>query len=109
MIFVLRYTVLLDTTRALAHIGALPTLYNLHITLSPYHVFDAIAGDKFRVDIDNSAIRYYSGIFFCFFVSFLFHFVYTSAFNLVFMFVRVITVKVIVSVCEDGGKLNYFR
>ena len=25
------------------------------------------------------------------------------------MFVRVITVKVIVNVCEDGVKLNYFR
>ena len=58
-----------------------------------------------RVDINNSAIRYYSGIF-CFFS---FYFVYTSACNLVFAFVRVITVKVTVSVCEDGVKLNYFR
>ena len=42
-----------------------------------------------------------------FFLSF--HFVYTSACNSVFTFVHVITVKVIVSVCEDGVKLNYFR
>ena len=42
-----------------------------------------------------------------FFVSF--HFVYTSACNLVFAFVCVSTVKVIVSVYEDGVKLNYFR
>ena len=43
------------------------------------------------------------------FFFFSFHFVYTSACNLVFAFVCVITVKVIVSVCEDGVKLNYFR
>ena len=42
------------------------------------------------------------------FFFFSFHFVYTSACNLVFAFVRVIAVKVIVSVCEDGVKLNYF-
>ena len=52
-----------------------------------------LPGTKFRVDIDNSAIRYYSGI--------LFYFVYISACNLVFAFVHVITVKVIVNVCED--------
>ena len=34
---------------------------------------------------------------------------YISACNLVFVFMRVITMKVIVSVCEDGVKLNYFR
>ena len=38
-----------------------------------------------------------------------FCFVYTSACNLVSMFVSVITVKVTVSVCEDGVKLNYFH
>ena len=65
------YTVLLDTTRALAHIGALPSLYNLHIVLSPYKVFGAVAGEKFRVDIDNSAIRYYSGIFSFHFILFI--------------------------------------
>ena len=70
-----------------------------------YQVFDVVAGDKFSVDIDNSAIRYYSGILFYF----LFYFVYISACNLVFAFVRVITVKVIVNVCEDRVKLNYFR
>ena len=53
------------------HIGALPSLYNLHITLLRYQVFSAVAGEKFRVDIDNSAIRYYSGIF-IFFYFFLF-------------------------------------
>ena len=84
------------------HIGALPSLYNLHITLLLYQVFVAVAGEKLRVDIDNSAIRYYSGFFF-----FSFYFVYTSACNLVFVFVRVIAVTV--SVCEDGVKLNYFR
>ena len=40
-----------------------------------------------------------------YFFFFSFYFVYTSACNLVFAFVRVITV----SVCEDGVKLNYFR
>ena len=33
----------------------------------------------------------------------------TSACNLVSVFVRVITTKVIVCVCKDGVKLNYFR
>ena len=54
-----------------------------------------------RVDIDNSAIRYYSGT--------LFYFVYISSCNLVFAFVHVIIVKVIVIICEDGVKLNYFH
>ena len=63
---VLRYTVLLDTTCALVHIGALPSLYNLHITLSPYQVFGVVSSEKFCVDIENSAIRYYFGIFFSF-------------------------------------------
>ena len=47
-------------------IGALPSLYNLHITLSPYQVFEAVVGEKLCVDIDNSAIRYYFRIFFSF-------------------------------------------
>ena len=93
------YIVLLEMMRALAHIGALPSLYNLHFTLLPYQVFGVVAWEKFCVDIDNSATRYYSGNFF--FFSF---FYYTSACNLVFVFVRVITVKVSVSVCEDGVK-----
>ena len=59
MISVLRYIVLLDTTRALAHIGV--TVYTSR--LSAYQVFGAIAWEKFSVDIDNKAIRYYSGIF----------------------------------------------
>ena len=42
-------------------------------------------------------------------IFFSFYFVYTSACNLVFAFVRMITVKVTVSVCEDGVKLNYFH
>ena len=54
-----RYTILLDTTRALAHIG----VHILHNTLSAYQVFGAISGDKFSVDINNKAIRYYSRIF----------------------------------------------
>ena len=43
------------------------------------------------------------------FFFFSFYFVYTSACNLVSVFVRVITVKVTMSVCEDEVKLNYFR
>ena len=43
-----------------------------------------------------------------FFFFFSFYFVYTSACNLVFAIVHVIIVKVTVSVCEDGVKLNYF-
>ena len=39
----------------------------------------------------------------------LFYFCYTSACNLVSVFVRVIVVKVNVCICEDGVKLNYFR
>ena len=45
------------------HIGALPSLYKSHITLSTYQVFGVVAGDKSSADIDNSAIRYYSRIF----------------------------------------------
>ena len=104
-ISILSYTILLDTKCVLAHIGALPSLYKSHITLSCYQVFDAVSGEKFRVDIDNSAIRYYYGVLFYF----LFYFVYINACNLVFAFVRVIIVKVIVNVYEDGVKLNYFR
>ena len=40
---------------------------------------------------------------------FSFYFVYTSAYNLVSVFVRVIVVKVNVCVCEDEVKVNYFR
>ena len=54
---------------ALAHIGALPSLYKSHITFSCYQVFGAVVGEKFRVDIDNSEIRYYSGILFYFIFS----------------------------------------
>ena len=43
------------------------------------------------------------------FFFFSFYFVYTSACNLVSVFVHVIVVKVIVSVCEDEVKLNYFH
>ena len=43
------------------------------------------------------------------FFFFSFYSVYTSACNLVFVFVRVIVVKVTVSVCKDEVKLNYFR
>ena len=92
--------------RALAHIGALPSLYKSHITLLRYQVFSAFSREKFHVDIDNSAIGYSLEFYFILFF-FSFHFVYISACNLVFVFVRVITVKVIVSVCEDGVKLNY--
>ena len=40
---------------------------------------------------------------------FSFYYVYTSACNLVSVFVCVIIVKVNVCVCEDGVKVNYFR
>ena len=43
------------------------------------------------------------------FYFFSFYFVYTSACNLVSVFVCVIAMKVTVSVCEDRVKLNYFR
>ena len=43
------------------------------------------------------------------FFFFSFYFVYTSACNLVFAFMRVIAAKVTVSVCEVGVKLNYSR
>ena len=55
------------------HIGALPSLYKSHITLLRYQVFGDVVKEKFHVDIDNSAIRYYSGILFYFtflFISF---------------------------------------
>ena len=48
---------------ALAHIGALLSLYKSYITLLTYQFFGAVAGDKSSVDIDNTAIRHYSGIF----------------------------------------------
>ena len=56
-------------TRSLAYLGTLPSLYKSHITLSRYQVFYAVAGDKFCVDIDNSEIKYYSGILFDFILS----------------------------------------
>ena len=40
---------------------------------------------------------------------FSFYSVYTSACNLVSVFVRVIVVKVNVCVCEDKAKVNYFH
>ena len=60
------YIVLLDMMRALARIGALPSLYNLHFTLLPCQVFGVVVREKFCVDIDNSATRYYYGNFFFF-------------------------------------------
>ena len=41
--------------------------------------------------------------------SFSFYHIYTSACNLVSVFVRLISVKIIVCVFEDGVKLNYSR
>ena len=70
-ITVFRYTILLDMTRALAHIGALPSLYKSHITLLRYQVFGAVPEEGFSVDIENSAIRYYSGIFSSHFILFM--------------------------------------
>ena len=63
--------------RALVHIG----LHILHLTLSAYQVFGVVVGEKFSFDIENKAIRYYSGIF-----VFHFFFFFTCAGNLVFLF-----------------------
>ena len=76
----------------------IPILHNL---FQACQVFSVVAGEKFRVHIDNSAYRYYFGNIF------LFYFGYTSACNLVSVFMCVIAVKVNVCVCEDGFKLNY--
>ena len=40
---------------------------------------------------------------------FSFYSIYTSACNLVFVFLCVIAVKVFMCVCEDEVKLNYYR
>ena len=62
---------------ALAHIG----VHILHITLSAYQVFSAVAEEiSFSVDIEKSEIIYYSGIFF------LFYFAFTNTYNFVFVF-----------------------
>ena len=42
------------------HIVVSPSLYKSQITLLRYQVFGAVAKEKFRVNIDNIAIRYYS-------------------------------------------------
>ena len=83
-----------------------PTFYtNLHTHLARL-LFGTVVAEKFRVDIDDSTVRYYSGnIFFIF----KFYFGDTNACNLVSVVVRVIAVKGIVCVCEDGVKLNYFH
>ena len=75
---------------------------NLHNFYGAHQVFCAVAEEKFCVDIDNSAVSYYFG-------NILFYFGYTSACNLVSVFVRVIAVKVNVCVCKDEVKLNYFH
>ena len=41
-------------------------LYSFTHLYGAHQVFGVIAGEKFSVDIDNGAIRYYSGIFFSF-------------------------------------------
>ena len=71
-----RYTILLDTTRALAHIGVhiYTPRFRLIKFLAPLLGISLVC----QCDIDNKAIRYYSGIFFLFF--------FTSAGNLVFLF-----------------------
>ena len=79
------------------HIG----VHILHTTLSTYQVFGTIAGDKFSVDIDNKTIRYYSGIF----VFILFYKCWSFGLSVL----CVIAVKVKVSACEHGVRLNYIR
>ena len=77
-------------------------LHKFYTTYSePVKFSTPLSGKSFYVDIDNSTVRYYSGFFFSFYL------VYTSACNLVSMFVCVIVVKVNVCVCEDGVKLKY--
>ena len=80
-----------------------PTFYIIfHNLYGARQVFSSAAREKFRVDIDKNAIRYYFRIFFFF----SFYFVYTSAYNLVSMFVCVIVVKV-TECMRRRVKLNY--
>ena len=78
--------ILLDTTCALAHIG----VYILHIMLSAYQVFGAVAGEKFSVvlttrQLDNTLEFSFIFIYLFIFI-FYFYFTFTSAGNLVFVF-----------------------
>ena len=68
------YTILLDTTRALAHIG----VHILHNTLSAYQVFGVVAGDKLVLILTKRQL-YIT-------LEFLFLFCFTSSGNLVFLF-----------------------
>ena len=61
---------LLDTMRALAHIGATSSFYTSRIR--PIKFLVSLSGKSFSVDIDKSAIRYYSGIFLFFYLFFKF-------------------------------------
>ena len=88
------------------HIGAYLAYTNHTSCFRPIKFLAPLSGRSFRVDIDNSAIRYYSGIYLFLFILF---FVYISACNMVFVLLRVTTVKVIVSACTNGVKLNYLR
>ena len=69
-----RYTILLDTTRALAHIG----VHILHNTLLAYQVFGAIVGVKLVLILTKRQL-YIT-------LEFLFLFCFTSDGNLVFLF-----------------------
>ena len=69
-----RYTILLDTTHALAHID----VHILHNTFSAYQVFSTVAGDKFSVILTTRQLDIT--------LEFLFLFVFTSAGNLVLLF-----------------------
>ena len=86
-----------------------PTFYIIfHNLYGARQVFGVVAGEKFYVDIDNSAIRYYSGNIYIY----IYIYIYigdTSAYNLVYVLACVIAEKVNVCVCEDGVKLNYSR
>ena len=73
----LRYTILLEAMRALAHIG----IHILHNTLSTYQVFSVVAGDKFSVDIDNNALDITLDQFF-----YLIHFIYFLFILFIFVF-----------------------
>ena len=83
------------------HAGLRFTLI-LHNLYRVCHVFGAFVREKFRIDLTISRLDITLEFF-------SFYYVYTSACNLVYVFLCVIAVKVDVCGCEDRVKLNYSR
>ena len=77
--------------------------------LTTYQVFGAVVGESFSVDIDKSAIRYYSKIFPFYFILLIQVLVICFFFFFFFSVLCVVAVKVTVSVCEAGVKWNYIH